>query len=58
MELSQLAVLAAAEAVRTGLIEKEDDYSWLNLMTCREFNEDTGAYDYRLVVRAVLIDVE
>lgn len=46
------------EPTDMSLIEKEDDYSWLNLMTCREFNEDTGAYDYRLVVRAVLIDVE
>lgn len=30
MELSQLAVLAAAEAVRTGLIEKEDETYFVN----------------------------
>ena len=40
------------------LIEKEEDYSWLNLMTCRDFNEETDLYDYRLIVRAVLLDVE
>ena len=40
------------------LIDKEEDYSWVNLMTCKEFNEETGVYDYRLIVRAVLVDVE
>jgi LPXTG-site transpeptidase (sortase) family protein len=46
------------EPTDMSLIEKEEDYSWLNLMTCRDFNEETDLYDYRLIVRAVLIDVE
>ena len=46
------------EPTDMSLIEKEEDYSWLNLMTCRDFNEETDLYDFRLIVRAVLIDVE
>ena len=40
------------------LLDKDEDYSWLNLMTCRDFNEETNVYDYRLIVRSVLINVE
>ncbi|MBG0786962.1 MAG: THxN family PEP-CTERM protein [Anaerolineaceae bacterium] len=46
------------EPTDMSIIEKQEDYSWLNLMTCLEFNEQTGVYDYRLVVRAVLIEIE
>jgi LPXTG-site transpeptidase (sortase) family protein len=40
------------------LVEQEEDYSWLNLMTCKEFNEETGVYDYRLIVRTVLVGMD
>jgi LPXTG-site transpeptidase (sortase) family protein len=37
---------------------KHEDYSWLTLVTCRDYNETTDSYDRRLAVRAVLIIVE
>ncbi len=40
------------------LVEREEDYAWLNLLTCRGFDEESDAYQYRLIVRAVLVDVE
>lgn len=40
------------------VIEKHEDRDWVTLITCEYFNEDTGEYLYRRVVRAVLIEVE
>jgi LPXTG-site transpeptidase (sortase) family protein len=37
---------------------KHEDYSWLTLVTCKDFNETTDTYARRVVVRAVLIKVE
>ena len=36
---------------------RPEDYSWLTLITCEGFNEVSQAYDRRVVVRAVLIEV-
>ena len=36
---------------------KHEEYPWLTLVTCRGFNEETGLYNYRVRVRAVLVDV-
>jgi LPXTG-site transpeptidase (sortase) family protein len=36
---------------------KSEDRSWLTLLTCRGYDEATDTYDYRIVVRAVLIGV-
>jgi LPXTG-site transpeptidase (sortase) family protein len=35
-----------------------EEYDWITLITCREYNEETDDYNYRVVVRAVLIKVE
>jgi LPXTG-site transpeptidase (sortase) family protein len=35
-----------------------EDYDVLTLLTCQGFDESEGTYDWRLVVRAVLMDVE
>jgi LPXTG-site transpeptidase (sortase) family protein len=36
---------------------RHETYDWLTLITCKEFNELTGEYNYRVVVRAVLVSV-
>ena len=36
---------------------EHEDYDWLTLITCQDFNEKQGSYTYRIAVRAVLIDV-
>jgi LPXTG-site transpeptidase (sortase) family protein len=38
-------------------IFKHKDLPWLNLVTCQGYDEDTHQYQYRTVVRAVLISV-
>jgi LPXTG-site transpeptidase (sortase) family protein len=39
-----------------GVITHEET-SWLTLITCRGYNEDSNSYNWRVVVRAVLVDV-
>ena len=39
-------------------VMRHQDQSWVTLLTCKGFNEDTGEYDQRTVVRAVLISVK
>jgi LPXTG-site transpeptidase (sortase) family protein len=34
-----------------------ENLSWLTLLTCRGYNEETGSYSYRVMVKAVLIEV-
>jgi hypothetical protein len=41
----------------TSYLTRHEDYSWLTLITCQRYNERTGTYRYRRVVRAVLIEV-
>jgi LPXTG-site transpeptidase (sortase) family protein len=36
---------------------KHEEHSWLTLITCKSYNERTGEYLYRSVVRAVLVKV-
>ncbi len=36
---------------------KSENRSWLTLLTCRGYDEATDTYDFRIVVRAVLIGV-
>ena len=40
------------------IVNQTEDYSWLNLVTCKGFNEDREEYLYRLIVRAILVDVQ
>ena len=37
---------------------RHEEYDWVTLITCREYNESTDDYNYRVVVRAVLVEVE
>ncbi len=37
---------------------KNDGYTWLTLLTCKEYIPSLNSYDYRIAVRAVLIKVE
>lgn len=36
---------------------KHEEYSWITLVTCEDYNAKTGLYKYRRMVRAVLISV-
>ncbi|MBI5950801.1 MAG: sortase [Chloroflexi bacterium] len=36
---------------------KHEEYPWLTLITCKSYDEKTGKYTYRTVVRAVLVKV-
>jgi LPXTG-site transpeptidase (sortase) family protein len=36
-------------------ITRHEEYSWLTLVTCEQYDERTGSFPYRRVVRAVLI---
>jgi LPXTG-site transpeptidase (sortase) family protein len=38
-------------------IFKHEDYDWITLVTCEDYNSKTGLYTYRRMVRAVLISV-
>ncbi len=35
-----------------------EQYDWVTLITCRNYDEDLGAYRWRVVVQAVLVSVE
>ena len=39
----------------TRLLTRHEAYPWLTLVTCRGFNQKSGAYAWRTVVRAVLV---
>ncbi|MCE1254204.1 MAG: sortase, partial [Anaerolineae bacterium] len=39
-------------------VVKHEDRPWLTLLTCKDYNERTGLYDKRLMVKAVLMKVE
>jgi LPXTG-site transpeptidase (sortase) family protein len=39
-------------------IWQHEEYDWITLITCRAFDESTGSYRWRYVVRAVLVSVE
>jgi LPXTG-site transpeptidase (sortase) family protein len=44
-------------AGNTAYLARHEDYSWLTLVTCQQYDEQTGSYRYRRVVRAVLVSV-
>ena len=37
---------------------KHEERSWLTLVTCRGYNEASNSYQYRMLVRAVLVEVK
>ena len=42
----------------TEVVSEHKDRDWVTLLTCEYYNENTGEYLYRRVVRAVLVEVE
>ncbi|MBN2387249.1 MAG: Ig-like domain repeat protein [Anaerolineales bacterium] len=48
---------ALVSASNTSYLTRHEEYSWLTLVTCQQYDERTGTYRYRRVVRAVLIGV-
>jgi len=36
---------------------RHEEYSWLTLLTCKGYNESRDAYNFRILVRAVLVEV-
>ena len=39
-------------------IMEEEEFSWLTLITCKGYDETSGAYQWRVVVKAVQVDVQ
>ncbi len=37
---------------------RHEEYPWLTLITCRDYNEHTESYRYRIVVRAVQVKIQ
>jgi len=42
----------------TSAMLKHEESSWLTLVTCQGYDEDSETYNYRVLVRAVLIEVK
>lgn len=42
----------------TRLITKHEEYPWLTLVSCHDYNQKTNRYNYRTIVRAVLTKIE
>lgn len=36
---------------------QHEEYDWITLVTCEDYNTLGGTYDYRRMVRAVLVDI-
>lgn len=45
-------------ANNTYWLTKHEEYSWVTLVTCQQFDEKTQTYRYRRIVRAVLVSIE
>jgi LPXTG-site transpeptidase (sortase) family protein len=46
------------DAKDTSAITRHEDKQWLTLITCQQYDEPSGGYLYRWVVRAVLVKIE
>jgi LPXTG-site transpeptidase (sortase) family protein len=42
----------------TASVLRHEEKSWITLLTCKDFNENTDSYNRRMVVRAVLVGVK
>jgi len=42
----------------TSSVIKHEELPWVTLITCRGYDEASNSYKYRVVVRAVLVDVK
>ena len=36
---------------------KHENYPWITLISCKEYDEENDTYHYRVVVRAIQVDV-
>ncbi|MBN1263901.1 MAG: sortase [Anaerolineales bacterium] len=42
----------------TGVVTQHEEYDWITLLTCRDYDVHSNTYRNRTVVRAVLVAVE
>jgi LPXTG-site transpeptidase (sortase) family protein len=50
--------LLQVSPANTAAMLVHEDQPWITLVTCRGFNSATGTYQYRVLVRAALVDVK
>ena len=55
-EVREILMDVDADDVETLTVHREEP--WLSLVTCRDYDEESGIYSGRLIVRAVLVKVE
>jgi LPXTG-site transpeptidase (sortase) family protein len=55
-EVRSVNTIAAKEL--SSVITKQDKYTWLTLITCKGYDEKSGSYPWRTVVRAILVSVK
>jgi LPXTG-site transpeptidase (sortase) family protein len=55
-EVREILENVAADDVETLTVHREEP--WLSLVTCQDYDEESGTYSGRLIVRAVLVKVE
>lgn len=42
----------------TNILTKHEELPWLTLITCRDYDEKINSYHYRIIVRAVLVEIK
>ncbi len=55
-EVRSVNTIAAKDL--SSVITKQDKYTWLTLITCKGYDEKSGTYPWRTVVRAILVSVK
>ena len=51
------AWLSTSGGVNTAAMMKHQELPWITLVTCRGYDEASNSYKYRVLVRAVLVEV-
>jgi LPXTG-site transpeptidase (sortase) family protein len=54
-EVREIQLISATD---TKDVLKHEDLSWITLLTCRNYDAETGTYLNRYIVRAVLVKVQ
>ena len=42
----------------TNILTEHEELPWLTLITCRDYDEKSNSYHYRIIVRAVLVEIK
>ena len=42
----------------TAVVNKHEEFPWLTLITCHGYDEETDSYQWRTIVRAVLVEIK